>query len=448
MTDASFTPRSTTDVARSTTEDPHHRWDVVVVGSGLAGLTSAATARRAGAAVALVEGPAPGGRARTEDRDGFLLNLGPHAVYDGGPGRRVLERLGVPLDGARPPATTTLGWQDRTARLPQGPGAVVSRFLGPVDKVRLVRAAARVLRTDPASVAHLTVDEWLAGLLPERPRAVLAALVRVGTYTADLDLLSADVAVTQLKVAAKRVTYLHGGWAQLTGGLRAAGVGVEVVPGSATSVEHDADGPVVRTAAGTVRGRRVVLAAGSPAAVGGLLPDGPPASWGRLGPAVTVSCLDLALHQPPTVPSWFGVDRPHYLVAHAPGARLAPEGRSLVHAMRNLHHRETASAAELRADLDALARRAGIAEDDVVFARYLHRMVVVSASVTPTGGGLAGRPAPTDTGLDDVLVAGDWVGPTGWLADASLVSGETAGRLAAEGARAAAATGRVSAEAS
>ena len=36
-----------------------------------------------------------------------------------------------------------------------------------------------------------------------------------------------------------------------------------------------------------------------------------------------------------------------------------------------------------------------------------------------------------DSGLDGVLIAGDWVGPVGWLADGSLASGEAAGAIAA-----------------
>ena len=143
------------------------------------------------------------------------------------------------------------------------------------------------------------------------------------------------------------------------------------------------------------------------------------------------SCLDLGLRTPPPIRAWFGVDRPHYLVAHAPGAELAPEGMALVHAMRGLRDGEATTATELSADLHALAARVGITEDDVVVERYLHHMVVVSASVTPAGGGLAGRPGVHDSGLDGVLVAGDWVGPVGWLSDASLVSGETAGAAAA-----------------
>ena len=427
MTNDLHTPGSAPVDPRGSDE----RVDVVVVGSGLAGLTAAAAARRAGATVALVEGPAPAGRARTDERDGFLLNRGPHAVYDRGEGAAVLDRLGVTLDGVRPPKAGVLGWEDHTAPLPQGLGALTSPFLGAADKARLATAVARISRLDPAEVSHLTIAEWLDGLLPERPRAILRTLVRVGTYSVDHDVISADVAVNQVKAAAGGVTYLHGGWAQLTGALRAAAPGVHHVTGSARTVEAGAHGPVVLTDTGPLRARRVVLAAGSPTAVAALLPGGTPASWSTRGPAVTASCLDLALRRPPEIRSWFGVDRPHYLVAHAPGARLAPEGTALVHAMRNLRHDETTDADELRADLHALAGRAGITEDDVVFERYLHHMVVVSASVTPAGGGLAGRPAIHDSGLDGVLVAGDWVGPKGWLADGSLVSGEAAGIAAA-----------------
>ena len=368
---------------------------------------------------------------RTDERDGFRLNRGPHAVFDGGEGRAVLARLGIALDGAHPPTKGALGREDRVDPLPQGIGAVTSPFLGPVDKARLLAAVARINRLDPASVAHLTIDEWLEQTLPERPREILRTLVRIGTYTVDSDLVSADVAVHQVQAAAPGVTYLHGGWRQLTDGLRAAAPGVTRLAGSAHGVAADPDGPFVVTDHGTVRGGRVVVAAGSPEAVAALLANGAPASWSVLGPAARASCLDLGLRRLPEIPSWFGVDRPHYLVAHAPNAHLAPEGMALVHAMRNLHHDETTSPDELRADLHALARRAGIADDDVVLERYLHHMVVVSALVTPAGGGLAGRPDVHDTGVDGVLVAGDWVGPTGWLADCSLASGEAAGAAAA-----------------
>jgi hypothetical protein len=59
-------------------------------------------------------------------------------------------------------------------------------------------------------------------------------------------------------------------------------------------------------------------------------------------------------------------------------------------------------------------------------------MVVVGAQPTPASGGIQGRPAVHDTGVDGTYIAGDWVGPEGWLADASLVSGAAAARAAVE----------------
>ena len=55
-----------------------------------------------------------------------------------------------------------------------------------------------------------------------------------------------------------------------------------------------------------------------------------------------------------------------------------------------------------------------------------------------TAGGLAGRPAVVVPGADGLLLAGDWVGPTGMLADAAVASGHDAGLAAVENAPAAA----------
>jgi hypothetical protein len=139
----------------------------------------------------------------------------------------------------------------------------------------------------------------------------------------------------------------------------------------------------------------------------------------------------MGLAAPPPVPGLFGLDRPLYLVRHAPPAELAPPGAAVVHAMRYLRAGETATAAELRAELEEHARLAGIEPDDAEQVRYRHRMVACGALPTPETGGLAGRPTVAGTGLDGVLVAGDWVGGEGHLADAALVSGEEAGRRAA-----------------
>ena len=55
-------------------------------------------------------------------------------------------------------------------------------------------------------------------------------------------------------------------------------------------------------------------------------------------------------------------------------------------------------------------------------------MVAVSATPTPAGGGLAGRP-PVEQG-EGLYLAGDWVGPEGWLVDSAIASGAAAAAAA------------------
>lgn len=98
--------------------------------------------------------------------------------------------------------------------------------------------------------------------------------------------------------------------------------------------------------------------------------------------------------------------------------------------MRFLQPGEEPVSKDMRAELTTHAAMAGIAEDSVAASRYLRRMVVAGAFPIPESGGIAGRPGIASTGIDRVLVAGDWIGPDGFLADAAIASGDAAGRAA------------------
>lgn len=175
----------------------------------------------------------------------------------------------------------------------------------------------------------------------------------------------------------------------------------------------------------------VVVAAGTPDAAAALLGGQPPA-WAGLGPAAEASCLDLGLRRRLPQPVLFGLDPPIYLVDHAVSAKgLAPEGGGLVHVLHYLPFGDDTPADALRAGLEEHARLAGVDPAMVEEQRFLLRMTVIGATPTPATGGLAGRPAIDSTGVDGVYVAGDWVGPRGWLADGALSSGEAAGAAAA-----------------
>jgi hypothetical protein len=182
---------------------------------------------------------------------------------------------------------------------------------------------------------------------------------------------------------------------------------------------------------GSLLTRRAVLAAGPPSTCAALLPE-PPAAWAELGPPARAACLDMAFAEVPDMTVLLGLDRPLYLIRHSPPADLAPAGGALVHGLRYLRPDEDPSPDAVRAELTDHARIAGLEPERAVHVRYLHRMTVCGALPVP-GVGLAGRAGVGDTGHEGVLVAGDWVGPEGHLADAALASGEAAGRRAVAG---------------
>jgi len=412
------------------------RFDVVVVGGGLAGWAAAATAAGPGRRVGVVDPSGVGGRAATDEVQGYLLNRGAHALYERGAGRAVLDRLGVHPTGNRPPLKGGLGrYGDRIGLLPSSAGAILrTSLLSTRDRIRVGRLFASIGRWRPAELGGWSTEAWFDALdLDGAPRDVAATYIRLATYAADHHALSADVAAGQLQLAVGGVRYVDGGWATIVDGLRSVALrrGAtedrskvhRVVPVTG-GVELTLGDDVMVVAS------EVVLAAGSPQACAHLLPE-VPAAWADLGPSADASCLDVGLDHVPDTGVLLGIDRPLYAIRHTPAAALAPPGSSVVHALRYLRADERLDPATSRAELEDHLRAAGTDPSRATVARYLHRMIVVPALATPDRGGLGGRPRCDSAALDHVQVAGDWVGPVGHLADAALASGEAAGAIAA-----------------
>jgi glycine/D-amino acid oxidase-like deaminating enzyme len=393
---------------------------VVIAGAGLAGLAAAATAARAGARVLILDEKSPGGRSRTDEMDGFRFNRGPHAIYMGGPGRAVLNRLGVEPATHTPPL--------RGARLLEGGGLhppLSRRVLGLRAAAQLTAALIRISRANSAGSPVTSTRDWIASLdLTPKAAAMLEFLARVSSYSSDMDAMPADVAIGQLRSALRFVGYPDEGWQFLVDGLVASATesGAELRAHTpVTGIGGEPGAWRVRTLSGEeIPAAAVVIATGTPAGTG---PDGP--GWAGLGPEVTAACLDLGVGHTRTRVA-FGLDEPLYLSPHAPGGKLAPTGMGMVHVAR---YGATTPDAD-RARLEAFAASAGITQGDIAAARFLPNMTVVTA-LPAVGSGLAGRPPVAVAGTTGLFVAGDWTGPVGWLSDASLASGERAGLLAA-----------------
>ena len=412
--------------------------DVIVVGGGLAGLVAAATAARSGQRVVVLDSHPLGGRARVDDRNGFRFNRGPRALYLGGAARPILDSLGVDTRaGASPVVPQSQGRHQGELRLlPQGPGSLLrTPLLRPAEKVRVGRLLTTFPKLDTKALAGTSFGTFLAEQkLGPTTADLVRMLARVATYVAEPDTADAGAVVANMQLAlAEGVRYLDGGFQVIVDGLQATAIkaGVEFRTVAATSV-HAGGGsalPVVHTAQGPISAASVVLATGTPAAAANLF-KAPIIGADLLSAPVTAACLELGLRRPPRYPVVFGIGEPLYLSTHCPPAKLAPPGHVVVHVMRNHAADETLGHHEQRAWLWAAAQQAGVTEDDVVEQRFLAEMVVTGGMPTASGGGLPGRPAVSSPERPGILLAGDWVGPVGLLADASVASGAAAGQHA------------------
>jgi phytoene dehydrogenase-like protein len=404
---------------------------VIVIGGGLAGLTAAATLARAGRPVTLLEAAEHlGGRARSRRRDGYTLNLGPHALYRSGGGLAALRQLGVRPRGRLP----------RLHRAGVLAGHRVRPALGYVrkqtgDRAALLRTLSGLGEEAADELGGTSAAEWLTQTIEDpHARALAASVLRTATYTCDHSMLDAGAAAHQLRAAAHGVLYLHEGWASLVGALtdvvRTAG-GVIRTRAAVAAVEHDHAVRSVRLTDGTsLAADGAVVAVNDPHRAASLL-DGPGAEAIAGAVAATVPVhmahLDLALRPLPAAryPNVFGLDEPVYLTVQSDVARVAPAGGAVIHIGRYL------APGDERGDHRASLEQAlDVAQpgwrDHVVDARYVPRSMVSGDHARPATRGCADRPPVGAAGVVGLALAGDWIGPAGTLADASIISGQAA----------------------
>ncbi len=412
---------------------------VAIIGGGLAGLTAAVWLARAGTPVTVYEKARHvGGRALTETRGGYQFNLGPHALYTKGAAARILRELEIGFSGRVPALAGGYALEGGTKQtLPMGFASMLTTGLLRLPaKLETAKLFSTLGKLDAQALQGVSVRAWLDQTLQQpQTRRVAEAYLRLSTYANDPEQLSAGAALAQLQLAlAGGVLYLDGGWQTLVDKLRAAAeqAGAQFVTGARVArIEHNGTVQAVHLADGKRLSVAAAILATSPAEASALLDDGTQHVWARTPAPVKVACLDVALQRLPDPRALFalGIDRPLYFSVHSATARLAPADGALIHVAMYLGNATADAPAverELEGVLDLLQPgwRALLAE-----RRFLPSMTAANAMVTAAQGGYAGRPKPDAAGVRGLLLAGDWVGDEGILADASVASGKRAAEL-------------------
>ncbi|WP_260741270.1 phytoene desaturase family protein [Tunturiibacter lichenicola] len=386
----------------------------VVIGGGIAGLTAANALATAGSVTLLERSHELGGRARTINANGYLLNLGPHALTKNGITAQTFHEWGIQISGGDP---AERGEGKRSVIMRDGvlyPAAnnftslIKSRMFSLREKLELAKLLSFTKHEDVGKSE--SVNEWLSrSVRSERVRQYVRMGLRTATYGLEFDHLAARDALRQLALTMKPgVLYIDGGWQVLVDGLtrRAGSLGVEFRTG--VSVERlsevQADGIVIAT--DRHNAQRL--------------------SGTEFPPAIPAyaACLDLCLRKlpqcAPTVA--FAVDRPLYYSVHSAAAKLAPKGHALVHVMKYLSDIPDDSQSvrrELEEYLDIVMPGW---RDSLVKDRFLPH-IMVSAAVPTT----SANPAKSSD-IDRVAFAGEWVTSRGLLADAAVSSALEAAR--------------------
>lgn len=222
-------------------------YDAVVIGAGAGGLCAAARLVAAGKKVLVVESKdRVGGRASSENIEGFTVNVGAIAIERGGVFEETFGLLGVELDIREPSPATVFRVEGKTINVAKGGwGMLLGSFTKQAAKIGAKFADARA---GDLPEAKLTTQEWLAQYTKNETVHAIFRNLCAAIFAVNSNELPARAFLTYFAVkgAFKRFGFCPRGtvglWDDLAGGIRSRGG--EVWLNAPVTALHTQDGEV------------------------------------------------------------------------------------------------------------------------------------------------------------------------------------------------------------
>lgn len=396
---------------------------IAVVGAGIAGLVAALELDKVGLQVSVFEkSSAPGGRAKTTNRDSFNLNLGPHALYSLGSLNKYLAANGIELTGNFPATKRSAAiYGGKVVDLPVDVKHLLrTKYLNIFEKLEYAKFFGEVAKIDTQKLTNTTITDWLnSQFKSKKVRQTVEAFIRLSTYGNNPDIFSAGAGLKQLQLALKGVRYLDGGWQTITDALsKKLSTNVQINFDSAVTSFTSSSQEITLTVNGNDLEFDAVILCVPPNVVNSLIP-------GTVCDTVAsyASCLDVCLKKLPNPETTFalGIDEPLYLSVHSAAANLGPAGSAMIHVAYYCGSNQSEPSHEARLEklLDQL--QPGWREQ-LVFKRFLPHMAASFGTPLAKLSGVPGLESAVIKGIENVYVCGDFVGKGYQLVDCATQS--------------------------
>ncbi|MGN7387016.1 phytoene desaturase family protein [Sporosarcina sp. SAFN-015] len=414
------------------------QYDVAIIGGGLAGLTAANFLAQEGKKVVILEkSKRLGGRAMTNDKNGVLMNLGPHGLYVSGDAANIITELGISLPGGNATKAVKIhGILNHAVHVipTDVPSIMSSTLLSWQAKFMFGKLMVKIMKLNIDSIPEVSLKQWVDSEVSDpMVRHIFNSICRLSSYTCAPTLQLARPVLKQVKRSLHAgVLYIDGGWETIVQKLmkQAEARGAEIATNkNVTIIEHHEQYQIIRCSDGTVIQVPICIIAVPPKEAMNMLNGAQHTSlrlWNEQSIPITACCLDIGINKLPTPKHQFaiGLDQALFFTNQSRAAKLSEDGTLVVSLTKYHNPMEEINVNEDKQQLESVMDLLHPGwRKEVVVQQFLPKLTVTYDFPHVKR---RENPGPSIPEMKGIFIAGDWAGHEEVLADAAVASGKRA----------------------